>query len=130
MFIKKKSFLLLTFTFNGWLANAWVGIFAIFNVAKSYKYIRIGLATQVDPIDINLKDIQYTIVSSNMKKMIEIYREYKKSGKNKYDEFDRDFLLKKRLKAMLYLIMILLINAFLMKNLILFYMLKEHKISK
>jgi hypothetical protein len=66
---------------------------------KSYKYIRIGLATQLDPIDINLKDIKYTVVSSNMKTMIEIYRDYKKSGRNKYDEFDKDFFIKKEMES-------------------------------
>ena len=70
---------------------------------KSYKYIRIGLATQLDPIDINIKDIKYTVVRSNIKTMIEIYRDYKKSKRNVCNKFDKDIFIKKIMEENSYL---------------------------
>ena len=64
---------------------------------KTYNSIRIGLTTQLDPIDIYIKDIGYTIVSSSMKSMIEIYRDYKKFIKNG-TENDKDSFIKIEMK--------------------------------
>ena len=65
---------------------------------KSYESIRIGLTTQLDPIDINLKDIEYTVVNSSMKMMIEIYRDYKKYNKNNSDKFDKNLFIKEEME--------------------------------
>jgi hypothetical protein len=61
---------------------------------NSYEYIRIGLTTKLDPIDISVKDIRYTVVSSSMKKIIEIYRDCKKFCKNN----DKDLFIKKEME--------------------------------
>ena len=65
---------------------------------NTYKYIRIGLTTQLDPIDINIKDIQYTVVSSSMKKIIEIYRSYKNFCKENNNAIDKDIFIKKEIE--------------------------------
>ena len=66
---------------------------------KSYKSIRISLTTQLDPIDINIKDIKYTIVSSSMRRMIEIYRDYKKYVKNVNEiNLDKDLFYKNEME--------------------------------
>ena len=70
---------------------------------KSYKYIRIGLATQLDSIDINIKDIKYTVVRSNITTMIEIYRDFKKSKRNVCNKFDKDIFIKKIMEENSYL---------------------------
>ena len=61
---------------------------------KSYNSIRIGLTAKLDPIDIYIKDIEYTIVSSSMKNMIEMYRSYKKYIKNGIGKCDKDSFIK------------------------------------
>ena len=65
---------------------------------KSYNSIRIGVANQLDPIDIYIKNIGYTIVSSSMKKMIEIYRDYRKYCKNVNEKNDKEKFVEKEIK--------------------------------
>ena len=66
---------------------------------KSYKSIRISLTAQLDPIDIIIRDIKYTIVSSSMRRMIEIYRDYKKYIKNANENnLDKDAFYKKEME--------------------------------
>lgn len=62
---------------------------------KSYNSIRVALASKLDPIDINIKDIQYTIVTNSLKTIIEIYRDYKKFIKK---EGDKDQFIKKEIE--------------------------------
>ena len=63
---------------------------------KSFNFIRIVLTTQLDPIDINIKDIECTVVSTYIKNMIEIYREYKKNIKynRENEKFNKIFIKK------------------------------------
>ena len=65
---------------------------------KSYNSIRIGLTEELDPIDINIKEIQFTVVSSTMKEMIEIYKDYKKYNKNINENCDKNSFVKKQLE--------------------------------
>lgn len=53
---------------------------------KSYNSIRVAFATKLEPIDINIKDIEYTIVTNSLKTIIEIYRDYKKFKKKDNDK--------------------------------------------
>ena len=53
---------------------------------KSYNSIRVAFATKLEPIDINIKDIEYTIVTNSLKTIIEIYRDYKKFIKKDNDK--------------------------------------------
>ena len=53
---------------------------------KSYNSIRVAFATKLEPIDINIKDIEYTIVTNSLKTIIEIYRDYKKFNKKDNDK--------------------------------------------
>ena len=48
---------------------------------KNYDGIRIVPSSLLDPVDFSIEDIQNTIVSSKIKKIVEIYRNYKKCGK-------------------------------------------------
>ena len=65
---------------------------------KSYKSIRIGLTNQLDPIDIDIKDIEYTIVRTSVKMIIEIYRDYKKWKKNGKENCNKDFFIKNEME--------------------------------
>jgi hypothetical protein len=62
---------------------------------KSYNSIRVAFATKLEPIDINIKDIEYTIVTNSLKTIIEIYRDYKKFNKK---ENDKDKFIKKEME--------------------------------
>ena len=65
---------------------------------KSYNSIRIGISNQLDPIDIYIKNIEYTIVSSSMKKMIEIYRDYRKYCKKGKEKSDKESFIEKEME--------------------------------
>ena len=65
---------------------------------KSYKSIRIGLTNQLDPIDIDIKDIEYTIVRTSVKMIIEIYRDYKQWKKNGKENCNKDFFIKNEME--------------------------------
>jgi hypothetical protein len=62
---------------------------------KSYNSIRVAFATKLEPIDINIKDIEYTIVTNSLKTIIEIYRDYKKYNKK---ENDKDKFIQKEIE--------------------------------
>ena len=62
---------------------------------KSFNSIRVAFATKLEPIDINIKDIEYTIVTNSLKTIIEIYRDYKKYIKK---ENDKDKFIKKEIE--------------------------------
>ena len=55
---------------------------------KSYDGLRIVPSTLLDPLDFSIEDIENTVVSSKTKKIVEIYRNFKKYGKTmKKSEF-------------------------------------------
>ena len=62
---------------------------------KSYNSIRVAFATKLEPIDINIKDIEYTIVTNSLKTIIEIYRDYKKFIKN---DNNKEIFIKKEME--------------------------------
>ena len=71
---------------------------ATISLNKSYKTLRIVLTSQLDPIDISIKDIKYTTIRTRTKIISGIYRDYKKFAKNGNECFQKDFFIKKEME--------------------------------
>ena len=71
---------------------------ATVSLDKTYKTLRIVLTSQLDPIDINIKEIKYTTIRTKIKIISEIYRDYKKFVKNGNENFQKDLFIKKEME--------------------------------
>ena len=71
---------------------------ATISLNKSYKSLRIVYTSQLDPVDINIKNIKFTTIRTTIKVIIEIYRDYKKCVKNGNENFQKDLFIKKEMK--------------------------------
>ena len=71
---------------------------ATISLDKSYNTLRIVLTSQLDPIDINIKDIKYTTIRTKIKIISEIYRDYKKFTINGNENFQKDLFIKKEME--------------------------------
>lgn len=63
---------------------------ATISLNKSYKTLRIVLTNKLDPIDINIKEIQYTSIRMRTKIISEVYQDYQKFVKRYKEKVDKE----------------------------------------